>query len=223
MIYIENKKKYIKTLRKYYPNAEIIDLTSKGEEPYVKLSPFYPHDNIPIPFSPNNFSSSVEGIWQGLKVFEKEDIDISKFKIRDMKGLKRTIRKFGKPLGHRLGINGQLIDYLTARKKIYLPTYAWILQNKATLLIETIKNIAYSNDIVFLDYETNEDIENTSKPLSHAALVKKYIEKKYPELSSIQFTKKDIIKSDTGKKDKKKRKQKENNKLSKEQFQLDFE
>lgn len=32
--------------------------------------------NIPIPFSPNYTGASVEGIWQGLKVFVDEDIDI---------------------------------------------------------------------------------------------------------------------------------------------------
>jgi hypothetical protein len=29
--------------------------------------------------------------------------------------------------------------------------------------------------VVLLDYDTNEDIENSSKPLSHASLIKNYI------------------------------------------------
>jgi hypothetical protein len=48
MIFIESKKKGSKTLAKLYPNAEIIDVTSKGIEPFVRLSPFYPHGNIPV-------------------------------------------------------------------------------------------------------------------------------------------------------------------------------
>ena len=38
-----------------------------------------------------------------------------------------------------------------------------------------------------LDFDTNGDIDNPAKPLSHAALVKRYIEKKYPELATLTF------------------------------------
>jgi hypothetical protein len=189
MIFIESKKKGAKTLAKLYPKAEIIDVTSKGIEPYVRLSPFYPHGNIPVPFSPNTFSYSVEGIWQGLKVFEQADIDTSKFEVTNMKGIKRTARKFGKPLGHRKGVNGtELLDYLTARKQIYLPSYAWLLQNKTTSEVDQLTQIALRQDLVLLDFETNSEIDNTKKPLSHAALIKKFIDKKYPELTEKRFT-----------------------------------
>lgn len=189
MIFIESKKKKKSTLAKLYPNAEVVDVTSKGKEPFVRLSPFFPHGNIPVPFSQNTFAFSVEGIWQGLKVFEKADIDTSKFEVQNMKGIKRTVRKFGKPLGHRKGINGtELLDYLKARKQIYLPSYAWLLQNKATNEIDQLIQIALRQDLVLLDFETNADIDNTKKPLSHAALIKKFIDKKYPELIEKRFT-----------------------------------
>jgi hypothetical protein len=189
MIFIENKKKGKTTLAKLYPSAEVIDVTSKGKEPFVRLSPFYPHGNIPVPFSTSTFAYSVEGIWQGLKVFEQADIDTSKFEVQNMKGIKRTVRKFGKPLGHRKGINGtELLDYLTARKQIYLPSYAWLLQNKTTNEVDQLIQIALRQDLVLLDFETNADIDNTKKPLSHAALIKKFIDKKYPELLEKRFT-----------------------------------
>lgn len=189
MIFIENKKKGAKTLAKLYPKAEVIDVTSKGKEPFVRLSPFYPHGNIPVPFSTNTFAYSVEGIWQGLKVFEQADIDISMFEVQDMKGIKRTVKKFGKPLGHRKGVGGsELFDYLTARKQIYLPSYAWLLQNKTTSEVDQLVQIALRQDLVLLDFETNADIDNTNKPLSHAALIKKFIDKKYPELIEKRFT-----------------------------------
>jgi len=188
MIYIESKKKSMKTLLKSYPNAKILDVTSKGDEPWVKVSPFYPHGGIPIPHSPNYFAVSVEGIWQGLKVFELEDIDKSKFEVKNMKGIKRTVRKFGKPLGHRKGVNGtELLDYLTARKEIYLRAYGWLLDNKAHDTIQLLKAEAEKQDVVLLDFDTNGDIENTRRPLSHAALVKRYLEKKYPELATLSF------------------------------------
>jgi hypothetical protein len=194
MIYIESKKKSMKTLLKNYPTAKFLDVTSKGEEPWVRVSPFYPHGEIPIPHSTNFFSFSVEGIWQGLKVFELEDIDISKFEVKNMKGIKRTVRKFGKPLGHRKGVNGsELLDYLTARKEIYLKAYGWLLDNKAQDVIQLIKAEAEKQDLVLLDFDTNGDIENTRKPLSHAALVKRYLEKKYPELLTLFFAPPPII------------------------------
>jgi len=237
MIYVENKKKSLKTLAKFYPIAEVIDVTSKGDFPFVKLSPFYPHGNIPVPFSQNYFAKSVEGIWQGLKVFELEDIDTSKFEIADMKGIKRTVRKFGKPLGHRKGIFGQeLLDYLTARKQIYLPTYAWVLQNLTTKEIDLLVEIAKRTDLILLDYETNCDIENIKKPLSHAGLVKKFIDKKYPEIATLTFSQppaKPVSKSKPSEKTKQaeskaksktktSRKKKKNDKLDDGQLTMNF-
>ncbi len=206
MIHVDSKKKSLKTLGKLYPNAKIIDVTSKGEKPWVKVSPFYPHGGIPVPHSQGSYAMSVEGIWQGLKVFETEDIDISKFEVKNMKGIKRTVRKFGKPLGHRKGVNGtELLDYVSARKQIYLVAYAWMLDNTAQDVIQLLKSEAEKNDIVLLDYDTNGEIENTNRPLSHASLVKRYLYKKYPELSDLVFElKPDEKKSLT--KEKKKRK-----------------
>lgn len=199
MIYIENRKKAKKTLESLYPNAQIIDVTSKGEEPYVKLSPFYPHGDIPVPFSDGVYSFSVEGIWQGLKVFESEDIDKSKFEVKNMKNIKRTVRKFGRPLGHRKGVTGtELLDYLTARKLIYLYSYAWVLDNKAQHVILMLKEIALRNDLVLLDFDTNSNIDDTSKPLSHASLVKKYLDRKYPEINvdkSVPFSQRQEVNS----------------------------
>jgi hypothetical protein len=188
MIFVESKRKKEQTLTKLYPNACVVDVTSKSKEPFIKLSPFYPHGDIPVPFSKNLFASSVEGIWQGLKVFENSDIDTSKFYVKNMKDIKRTVRKYGKTIGHRKGTeNNELLDYLSARKKIYLPSYAWILQNKVSMIIDELISIALQQDLVLLDYETNTDIENIKKPLSHAGLIKKFIDKKYPELVSKRF------------------------------------
>ena len=207
MIYIANKKSKEATILKNYPNALILDISSKGEQPWVKFSPFYPHGNIPIPPLSDNqkyFSQTVEGIWQGLKVFEGEDIDRSKFAIKNMEGIKRTVRKFGKPLGHRYGVVGkELLDYPTARTKIYLRTYAWVLDNLLQNEIQLLKEKAEKQNLVLLDYNTNEDIENYKSPLSHAGLVKRYLLKKYPELATLTFEQLKAEKSETATKSKK--------------------
>ncbi|MEM6772145.1 MAG: hypothetical protein AAF597_16340, partial [Bacteroidota bacterium] len=124
MIYVLSRRRKLENLKRAYPDARIIDVTSKADLPMVRFSPFYPHGGIPIPFSPGQYAASVEGIWQGLKVFNEHDVDTSKFRNRTMKGMKRTVRKYGKPKGHRKGVEGaELLDYITARKEIYLPAY----------------------------------------------------------------------------------------------------
>ena len=69
MIIIKNKRCSIAKINKEYPDAIIIDVTSKASDEFLKLSPFYPHGGIPIP-GDRGCSESVEGIWQGLKIFE---------------------------------------------------------------------------------------------------------------------------------------------------------
>ena len=186
MIYIENKKKQEKTLLAKYPNAKIVDVTSKATTGLVKLSPFYPHGDIPIPFSENRKAKSVEGIWQALKVFESADIDEAMFSNDTMKDIKRTVKKYGKPLGHRKGVNGtDLLNYIDARILIYLPSYLWVLENKVSEIIGRLKEASKKEDIVLLDYETNCDVLNPKKPLSHAFLVKAYVEGNYPKATDL--------------------------------------
>lgn len=181
MIIIENKRKKPENILKVYPDAVIIDVTSKAEGDWVKLSPFYPHGGIPVPFSEGFTASCVEAIWQGLKVFELFDVDTTLFGNKTMKNMKRTVRKFGKPLGHRKGVHGaELLGYIEARKQIYIPTYKWMLENKAQDVVKRLCIMSQSKTIVLLDYDTNADVEDYRKPLSHASLIKAYIESVYP-------------------------------------------
>jgi uncharacterized protein DUF6939 len=60
-----------------------------------------------------------------------------------MKGIKRTVRRLGAPLGHR-----------------------------AAGLITRLRELASHQAVVLLDYTTNGDITNLSTPLSHAALTR---------------------------------------------------
>lgn len=183
MIIIESKRKKPATILKKYPDAIMADVTSSTpHEGLRKLSPFYPHGGIPVPFSEGGTATCVEAIWQGLKVFEGADVDTSLFQNDTMKGLKRTVRRFGKPLGHRKGVKGtELLGYIEARKQIYIPTYRWVLENKVANIIERLREASNcGKTIVLLDYDTNADVENDKKPLSHASLIKAYVEGIYP-------------------------------------------
>ena len=124
MIIIANRRISLEKLRHRYAHAALLDVTSRGHEPWLRFSPFYPHGDIPIPFSPGWVSASVEGIWQGLKVFEQADVDPSCFSNTTMKHLKRSARTYGRVLGHRQGIAGtSLLPYAEARRTIYLPSH----------------------------------------------------------------------------------------------------
>lgn len=181
MIIIESKRKKIENIRKKYPEAIISDVTSQAKDGLVRLSPFYPHGGIPVPFSEGYTAACVEGIWQGLKVFEDEDIDIQMFRNDTMKDIKRTVRKHGGVLGHRKGVNGtEILGYVEAKHLIYIPTYRWMLENKAMYIIERLREASKNKTIVLLDYNTCCDVDDSSKPLSHAFLVKAYAEGLYP-------------------------------------------
>ena len=181
MIVVDSKRKKPATILKKYPNAILADVTSGAKDGLIKLSPFYPHGGIPVPFSEGYTATCVEAIWQGLKVFEGADVDVQMFKNDTMKNIKRTVRRFGRPLGHRKGVNGkELLGYIEARKLIYIPTYRWILENKVANIIERLREASKTKTIVLLDYDTNADVENARMPLSHASLIKAYAEGIYP-------------------------------------------
>eukprot|EP00164_Ancoracysta_twista_P006518 GFYU01009087.1.p1 GENE.GFYU01009087.1~~GFYU01009087.1.p1 ORF type:complete len:192 (-),score=34.77 GFYU01009087.1:89-664(-) len=171
------------SLEKKYGNDDcyIVDLTSKAAEPWVKFSPFYPHYRIPVPFDDEgDTAASIEGIWQGLKVFESAGVDPKVAQNDTMARLKRTCRKYGQCYGHQKGFTANkdepLLGYLDARRQIYLPMYKWLLENRLQSEVKGLRSLMTKyKTLVLLDYETNEDVENLDKPLSHAGLVKAHL------------------------------------------------
>ena len=81
-----------------------------------------------------------------------------------------------KVLGHQRGANSaDLFTYQQARKDIYLPSYLYTLDHFLQSEVNLLKEILAGKDIVLLDYETNTDIHNLKKPLSHASLIAAFI------------------------------------------------
>ncbi len=98
-----------------------------------------------------------------------------------MKNLKRSARTNGRVLGHRQGIDGErLLAYLEARNTIYLPTYHWVLKNCLQSPLAELRKQAENGTVILLDYETNCDLNNLASPLSHAGLIKRYLEGNWP-------------------------------------------
>ncbi|WP_194925207.1 DUF6939 family protein [Catenulispora pinisilvae] len=178
-IHVASRRRSAASLSAAFPGARIIDVTSKGPQPWVRMSPFYPHGQIPVPLSGAATAQSVEGIWQALKVFQDHDVDRRKLDIISMTGLKRTVRKYGPVLGHRAGLDGdRLLPYELARRRIFLPAYRWVLENKVADLVAELR--AAEGDVVLLDYMVNGDVTDTGSALSHAALIQLYVEDRWP-------------------------------------------
>lgn len=175
MIKIFSKKKHRETILRDYPDAIIVDTTSKAQDEFIKFSPFYPHGNIPVPMM-DEVSESLEGVWQGLKVFEKEGIDKKKFKIKDMKGFKRPVcAKRGNILGHKYG--DKLIGYIEAHQKIFIPCYSYVLEHYCVEEMKKLKELSMQGTLVLLDYDTH-DVYDETQPVSHSAIIKHYLETK---------------------------------------------
>jgi hypothetical protein len=180
-IIVESRRKRRSTVEKAWPDALVLDVTSKGEQPWVRFSPFYPHGGIPVPGIPGTFARSVEGLWQGLKVFEHEGIDPSRWEIADMKGIKRAAGRRGRVLGHRLGVGSDvLLGYREARYNIYLPAYRWVLENRLSEEVSRLREESAARTVVLLDYEMNANVDDLSSPLSHAALIRLHLEGRWP-------------------------------------------
>lgn len=180
-VHVMSRRCAARTIEAAHPGATVIDVTSRAADPWVRLSPFYPHGGIPVPLSPGAVSESVEGIWQALKVFADADVDPGKLRVATMTGLKRTVRRFGAVRGHRAGLSGdRLLPYEEARRRIYLPAYRWMLEHRAADLVADLHRLTARRDVVLLDYTTNGDVSDVRTPLSHAALVRHHIEGSWP-------------------------------------------
>ncbi|MFC4066827.1 DUF6939 family protein [Actinoplanes subglobosus] len=180
LVHVASRRRKPESIRAAFPGATVIDVTSRGPEPWVRFSPFFPHGGIPVPLTPGAVAESVEGIWQALKVFEQTGVDPAKLAVTSMTGLKRTVRRYGPVLGHRAGLHGEaLLDYPTARRQIYLPAYRWVLEHRLADLVARLHDLA-GGGLVLLDYTTNGDPADTSSPLSHAALLARHVTGDWP-------------------------------------------
>ena len=170
------------TVRREQPGATVLDLTSRAPAPWVRFSPFFPHNDIPVPGAPGRVCASVEGLWQALKVFSRADVDEKKLSITSMRGLKRSASSFGPVLGHRAGLGSErVLNYVAARRQIYLPAYRHVLLHHLTAELAELARLADTpGGLVLLDFETNVDVDDASRPLSHAGLVMHHLRGTWP-------------------------------------------
>lgn len=173
MITIESKVNDVATQNKY-PNTLIVDVSSKKNV----LNSFYPHKGIRVPFTDGYCGISIAAIWNSLMVFEDVDVDMELRNV-EIETLKRE--HYGRFIGLRQGyFNNYIMDVVEARKKILIPMYRWMLEQKVFPVIQKLREIMQQRDIVLLDDSVNCDIGNINHSLSHAWLIKSYVEGLYP-------------------------------------------
>ena len=147
--------------------SAVFDVSSYADPPFCTLSPMWVHGDIPVSGMPGTVSDTVEGVWQGLKVIR------GKTAPRYFRG--PGAKRGGKPSGHQFGT--KLLGIVEARRKIYVPTYEWMLENCIDpAVIDGFIAAAFAGVTQhFHDLADNGDINDASQPLAHAAVLAQYL------------------------------------------------
>ncbi|MBS3123572.1 hypothetical protein J4437_02965 [Candidatus Woesearchaeota archaeon] len=171
-------KSDLEALHRVNPTAYFYDTSTNApmanDFDYVidarEFSPFNSYGNIPVVGNAQLTSDSVEGVWQGLKII-KGKTDFSFF---NGSGRKRI----GKVEGHLF--NGKVIGYVEARKKIYTPTYEYMIENhiEEETLEKIMERSKRGKSQYFFDVDVISDIHDTSGPLAHSSILVDFINKK---------------------------------------------
>jgi len=123
-------------------------------------------------------SDSVEGIWQGLKVVDRQ---IDHFQLRGFPS-KRPSEEFRRAnysyqyTDSCFSYGGKEIDLITARFLIYAPAYLYLLR----FLTPPELNAAVSNaiqsggQVVFYDWDENQSIVDPRTSFSHSSLLRSW-------------------------------------------------
>lgn len=185
-IFIANRRRSAESLREEFGDIPVFDVTYAGGDPLLStLSPMYPHNDLVVPFTDGKcIACSLESVWQGLKVFEKEGADFEWFKRSGAHGIKRTIgRGRGMILGHQQGIyrDRPLLNVIEARSLIYAPLYKWQLEHHCAEALALLREAHEKSDIVLLEAGNDTDIRDTFTPMVHSALIRHFLLGTYPE------------------------------------------
>ena len=171
---------------KNIPDGFVVDTTSRASSRWEKsLSPFYLG---PIRLYGNYISQNMENAWQFAKVYrpyDNKDIPNSEY-------WKWAIKGWASKFAHRYPMgkgaaplyswwDGEKLDYIGARKKIYGPLYTQNVQN--TEGYRTLEDIYYNEgQIVLLDFDgydhdklnmnLTDVLHDTRRKMGHAFFLK---------------------------------------------------
>ena len=142
---------------------------------FVTMNPFHydPRWRIPVPGLPGTSASSMESIWQALKLVDGR----TDLRMLDSPPTKRPPESqrgagFDYP-STTLAYRSTQVGLVEARYRIYLPAYLHILE--ALVPQEPLQEIRDAlragRDVVFYDWDDNFDIEDPRSSFSHSAVL----------------------------------------------------
>jgi hypothetical protein len=178
----------------------IISTVARTKEPWCQLSPFvlgpctlYEHNGIML------ISKNMENAWQYAKVYEQHTQSIKRWPYTATPSAEywkwakegwRNPKAVRYPMGRRAKPefswwNGSKLNYVNARKKIYVPLYAEAVQK--TDAFKRLRSLAGTQEkILLLDYDAydNESIgksmtevlNDPKKKMGHAFVLKMLLE-----------------------------------------------
>ncbi len=131
-------------------------------------------------------SQTMENAWQFLKIWPGDggwQRDVAMEAFRSTCAVRYPRGKGARAIGHHWGTDGGVLDYTTARKRIYVPAYAELLTvSDRRGLIERIRSAAETQPVAVWDpdsYDVRcagmtdiaEAIDYEAKPFAHAFVV----------------------------------------------------
>jgi hypothetical protein len=128
---------------------------------------------IPVP-GQRQRSHSVEAVWQGLKIVEGR----TDFRMFESPPTKRPGEALRKQTDYRYEeskflFEEKVVDIITARFLIYLPTYLYLLEYLVpdSIIAEIRNNLRQGNTVLFYDWDDNFEITNPRSSFSHSAIL----------------------------------------------------
>jgi hypothetical protein len=160
------------------PDALLVD-TYKGAPPsmvrFAMMNPFHflSGSGIPVPGQPGVVASSIESIWQGLKIVDGVT-DFAMFSEPPHKRPPDDERGDDFPYASsQFLLGGTAVDLVAARLLIYLPAYLYLLDRIVPngVIEEVIGALSHGRTALFFDWDENFDIRDPRSSFSHSAIL----------------------------------------------------
>lgn len=164
----EDYVKNAKIAKENYPGAVVMDVTLDGL--MGKLDPgFQWKGGVEVPGRDKEKGLSLKGIWEGLKLFGKKDVDEKWWKDEKLIGKERNCKSYGKLRGVRIGEEELEMG---KGKEVFENLYKDEIESRFGKLIDGLRKESEKREVVLLDYMEGDE----RKFLNHAEVLKDMIE-----------------------------------------------
>lgn len=169
------------------PGALVVNTTSRSSDFGFAFSPFLNQGTVAVG---DLFSHNVENLWQFSKVYEEHANDedaYAYFAWRDRGFADRRAHRYPMGKGRKplySVLNGERLDYVTARKRIYVPAYRQKLREFCTRQLETLVDMLTVTDVALWDFDgylTDDDFDtvlnSSDRKMGHAFIIQRMVAK----------------------------------------------